>query len=138
MERDTSFLGRGWSFPPRFNPVDRDVEMVDEEEDIQESLRILFSTAPGERVMQPSYGCGLKRMVFEQISETVRTEIKDLIERAILFFEPRITLERVELDDTEIFDGKLMILLQYTIRTINIRSNMVYPFYFQEGTLLTP
>ncbi len=138
MEQDTSFLGRGWSFPPRFNPVDRGVEMVDEEEDIQESLRILFSTAPGERVMQPSYGCGLKRMVFEQISETVRTEIKDLIERAILFFEPRITLERVELDDTEIFDGKLMILLQYTIRTINIRSNMVYPFYFQEGTLLTP
>ena len=73
MERDTSFLGRGWSFPPRFNPVDRGVEMVAEEEDIQESLRILFSTAPGERVMHPSYGCGLKRMVFEQISETVRT-----------------------------------------------------------------
>jgi hypothetical protein len=138
MERDTSFLGRGWSFPPRFHPVDRGVEMVDEEEDIKESLRILFSTAPGERVMHPSYGCGLKRMVFEQISETVRTEMKDLIERAILFFEPRITLERVELDDTEIFDGKLMILLQYTIRTINVRSNMVYPFYFQEGTLLTP
>ena len=112
--------------------------MVAEEEDIQESLRILFSTAPGERVMHPSYGCGLKRMVFEQINETARTEIKDLIERAILFFEPRITLERVELDDTQIFEGRLLILLDYTIRTINIRSNMVYPFYFQEGTLLTP
>ena len=138
MERDTSFLGRGWSFPPRFNPIDRGVEMVAEEEDIRESLRILFSTAPGERVMHPSYGCGLKRMVFEQINETVRTEIKDLIERAILFFEPRITLERVELDDTQIFEGRLLILLEYTIRTINIRSNMVYPFYIREGTLVTP
>ncbi len=138
MEGDSSFLGRGWGFPPQFNPVNRGVEMVAEEEDIQESLRILFSTAPGERVMHPSYGCGLKRMVFEQINETARTEIKDLIERAILFFEPRITLERVELDDTQIFEGRLLILLDYTIRTINIRSNMVYPFYFQEGTLLTP
>ncbi len=138
MGQDSSFLGRGWGFPPRFNPRDRGVEMVAEEEDIRESLRILFSTAPGERVMHPSYGCGLKRMVFEQITETVQTEIKDLIERAILFFEPRITLERVELDATEIFDGKLLILLEYTIRTINVRSNMVYPFYFQEGTLLNP
>jgi hypothetical protein len=138
MERDTSFLGQGWSFPPRFSPVDRSVEMVAEEEDIRESLRILFSTAPGERIMHPSYGCGLKKMVFEQISETVRTQIRDLIERAVLFFEPRITLERLELDDTQIFEGRLLILLEYTIRTTNIRSNMVYPFYLQEGTLLTP
>ncbi|WPD22082.1 MAG: GPW/gp25 family protein [Candidatus Electrothrix aestuarii] len=138
MKEDSSFLGRGWSFPPRFNPADRGVETVAEEEDIRESLRILFSTAPGERIMHPSYGCGLKRMVFESITETVQTEIKDLIERAILFFEPRITLEQVELDATEIFEGKLLILLEYTIRTINVRSNMVYPFYFQEGTLLNP
>ena len=138
MEQDSSFLGKGWSFPPRFNPAGRGVDMVAEEEDIRESLRILFSTAPGERVMHPSYGCGLKRMVFESITETVQTEIKDLIERAILFFEPRITLDRIELDATEIFEGKLLILLEYTIRTINVRSNMVYPFYFQEGTLLNP
>jgi phage baseplate assembly protein W len=138
MEGDSSFLGRGWSFPPRFNLLDRGVEMVAEEEDIRESLRILFSTAPGERVMHPSYGCGMKRMVFEHINATVKTQIKDLIERAVLFFEPRITLERVELDDSQIFDGRLLILLEYTIRTINIRSNMVYPFYIREGTLVTP
>jgi phage baseplate assembly protein W len=136
MDGNSSFLGRGWSFPPRFNPVDRSVDMVADEEDIQESLRILFSTAPGERIMHPSYGCGLKRMVFEHINMTARTRIKDLIERAVLFFEPRITLERVEIDDSQLVDGKLLILLEYTVRTTNIRSNMVYPFYFQEGTLL--
>jgi phage baseplate assembly protein W len=138
MDGNSAFLGRGWSFPPRFSPVDRSVDMVSGEKDIQESLNILFSTAPGERIMHPSYGCGLKRMVFENINMTARTRIKDLIERAVLFFEPRITLERVEIDDSQLAEGRLLILLEYTVRMTNVRSNMVYPFYFQEGTLLAP
>ncbi len=108
--------------------------MVSEDKDIRESLRIIFSTAPGERLMHPTFGCSLKKMVFEHINETIRTQIKDLIERAVLFFEPRITLLRVEVDETEINQGRLLIQLEYLIRTTNSRSNMVYPFYFQEGT----
>lgn len=110
--------------------------MVSLDEDIHESLRILLATSPGERVMQPTYGCGLGAMVFETISERVLTEIKDLIERAVLFFEPRIILNRIDIDDTGMYDGLLRILLDYTIRTTNTRSNMVYPFYFLEGTNL--
>jgi phage baseplate assembly protein W len=131
---DKSFLGTGWSFPPRFSPFDRNVEMVSGDKDIRESLRIIFSTSPGERLMHPSFGCGLKKMVFEHINETVKTQLKDLIERAVLFFEPRITLLHVDIDDTEINKGRLLIRLEYLIRTTNSRSNMVYPFYFQEGT----
>lgn len=137
MERDSAFLGTGWSFPPEFDRRSKTVRMVSGEEDIRESLQILLATVPGERVMQPLYGCGLKLLVFEQISERVVTEIKDLIDRAVLFFEPRITLERIEVDDANVYEGFLMIHLHYTIRTTNTRTNMVYPFYFLEGTNLS-
>lgn len=129
-----TFLGTGWSFPPEFNRRFKDVKMVSEEEDIQESLRILLSTTPGERIMHPSYGCGLKSLVFEHIDESAVTAITDLVERAILFFEPRVTVEQVRVDITGAANGVLMIHLAYTIRATNSRSNMVYPFYRLEGT----
>ena len=134
MDFDKSFIGTGWSFPPEFSRNSGRVKMVSAEDDIKESLHILFSTSPGERVMQPTYGCGLKTMMFEIISESIVTEIKDVVERAILFFEPRITLNSIEINSERAIEGVLEIFLNYTVRTTNSRNNMVYPFYFQEGT----
>jgi phage baseplate assembly protein W len=134
MPIDQSFLGTGWNFPPEFNSTAKDVQTVSAEDDIQQSLHILFSTAPGERVLQPSYGCNLRSMVFENITESAMTAIKDIIERAILFFEPRIDLNFIDLDTVKIEQGILNILVDYTVRATNTRSNIVYPFYFQEGT----
>lgn len=132
---DASFLGRGWAFPPEFSARDRAAKMVSEEEDIKESLWILLSTAPGERVMRPTYGCGLNKMVFESIDETAVTQIADMIERAILFFEHRITLDRVRVKTEDARTGHVLrIHLDYTIRATNSRGNIVYPFYLSEGT----
>lgn len=135
-DNDKSFLGRGWGFPPRFEKHDGmfELQMVSLEADIQESLSILLATSPGERVMQPTFGCGLKSMIFENIDESTVTELKDLIERAILFFEPRITLDDIYINTEDVYEGLIRIHLDYTIRSINTRSNIVYPFYFQEGT----
>lgn len=131
---DRAFLGTGWSFPPEFNKRVSGVMMVSEDDDIRESLTILLSTAPGERTMYPAYGCGLKALIFDTISESTITEITDVIERAVLFFEPRITLDRVEVDTETMYEGLITIQLTYTIRATNSRSNMVYPFYFREAT----
>lgn len=134
MDTDKSFLGRGWAFPPRFDRRTRSIDMVAAEDDIEQSLRILMSTSPGERTMQPSYGCGLKAHVFDEITESTLAVIRDTIERAVLFFEPRITLENVDVDASQALDGVLLISLVYKIRATNSRSNIVYPFYFLEGT----
>ncbi|MSM39709.1 MAG: hypothetical protein GJT30_08850 [Geobacter sp.] len=128
------FLGTGWGFPPEFAAIGKGVRMVSEEDDIRESLRILLSTTPGERIMYPEYGCGLKSLAFAGITSSVITGIKDMIESAVLFFEPRITLETVLVDTGELYDGVVKITLDYTVRTTNSRSNMVYPFYLREGT----
>jgi phage baseplate assembly protein W len=135
-DNSKAFLGVGWSFPPEFHKyADRlDVKMVDEEEDIRESLRILLSTRPGERVMQPDYGCGLHTMVFENLDESTVTELKDIIERAVLFYEPRITLEGIDVNAEDELEGRLKIQLNYTVRKTNTRSNIVYPFYYLEGS----
>jgi phage baseplate assembly protein W len=133
MNIDRAFLGKRWGFPPEFDRRSRKVAMVSKDEDIQKSLWILLSTSPGERTMNPTYGCGLKSIIFENVSESIITEIKDLIERAILFFEPRITLDSIEVNTEDIYNGLLKIQLNYKIRATNSRSNMVYPFYFQEG-----
>lgn len=137
-DQDKSFLGTGWSFPPEFQRNDGVLQLqtVSLEADIKESLSILLATAPGERVMQPTFGCGLKTMIFENVDETAITEMKDLIERAILFFETRIDLDDIYIDTDNIYDGLMEIDIHYTIVSTNTRSNIVYPFYFQEGTEL--
>ncbi len=133
---DKAFLGVGWSFPPEFHRqgATLGVKMVAEEADIAESLEILMSTRPRERLMQPSYGCGLHAMVFETINESTITCIKDLVDRAVLFFEPRITLESIDVNTEQALDGVLRIQLNYRVRQTNSRSNIVYPFYHLEGS----
>lgn len=135
VQEDSSqaWLGTGWSFPPDFDRRSNTLAMVSQEEDIRQSLEILMSTTPGERVMNPSYGCGLRSLTFENVSESTLTEIKDVVDRAVLFFEPRIRVDNIDVDAENIYDGLVTIYLYYTVRITNTRSNMVYPFYFREG-----
>jgi phage baseplate assembly protein W len=134
MEQERAFLGRGWSFPPQFDKAAKGLVMLEEEKDIESSLEILLSTRLGERVMQPTYGCNLDDMVFESMNLTMLTYMKDLIENAILYHEPRIELEKLDIDTTDQNEGVLLIVLHYMVRTTNSRYNYVYPYYINEGT----
>jgi|SRR5690606_5755954 Phage baseplate assembly protein W len=129
-----SFLGTGWSFPPQFDSEGGSVEMLSDGEDIRSSLEILLSTRPGERVMLPSYGCNLDELLFEPLTTTMKTYMKDLIKTAILYHEPRIVVDKIELVDTGEMEGRILINIAYTIRSTNSRFNYVFPFYIQEGT----
>lgn len=130
-----SFLGQGWSFPPSFSLIPhQQVAMVAEEVDIRQSLFLLFSTAPGERLMKPEYGCDLHSVVFERYNASTESRITDLISMAILRFEPRIILEEIIVHERDFFQGRIDIDVRYTVRITNTRENIVYPFYFKEGT----
>jgi uncharacterized protein len=129
-----SFLGTGWSFPPTFNKAAQEVEMLSDEADIQSSLEILLSTRQGERVMQHKYGCNLDEMVFEPMTTTFKTYIKDMIQTAILYYEARIDVKKIELDDSRDSEGVILVIIEYVVRSTNSRFNFVYPFYKNEGT----
>jgi uncharacterized protein len=133
MEAKKSFLGVGWSFPPTFHKNPCSVQMVADEEDIQQSLEILLSTRHGERVMQPEYGCNLDVLLFEPINTSLITFVKDLIEKAILYHEPRIALQKLDIKTDQVLEGLLLIELEYVIRSTNSRYNLVYPFYLNEA-----
>lgn len=134
MKEIKSFLGTGWSFPPRFDEETSALMMVSEEEDIRESLFLLLSTTPGERITNPKYGCDLRRFIFKPILPDIESSMKDVIRRSILFYEPRVTVDDIVIDSSSSRDGLVMIHLYYTVVSINIRTNMVYPFYLVEGT----
>jgi phage baseplate assembly protein W len=131
---DRSFLGRGWSFPPTFDPVRPVVQMLEQEADVASSLEVLLSTMPGERIMLPQYGCNLEELVFESLDTRMKTLLVDMVESAILYHEPRVELERVSLDDSQVLEGVILIGVAYRIRSTNSRFNFVFPFYKQEGT----
>jgi phage baseplate assembly protein W len=107
--------------------------MVAGVEDIEESLRILLGTYPGERVMLPAYGCSVRRAVFDTLNESTLTELKELIRRAILFFEPRILLDRIDADVLPL-EGRVDLQVCYIVRTTNTRHNLVYPLYLDQAT----
>jgi len=134
MAISKSFLGTGWGFPPTFSNKSVTVGMLSDEADIESSLQILLSTRKGERVLRPDYGCNLDELVFEPLTTTFETYIKDLIATAILYYEPRIDVNRINLDDSGVFEGRIVISIDYTIRSTNSRFNFVYPFYQTEGT----
>ena len=135
-DKNESFLGRGWAFPPAFNLELGTVETVSDEEDIKQSLRIIIETIPGERVMFPTFGCGIRRYVFESNDPTHRSMLKDSISDALLYNEPRIKLDKIDLTDDTLEYGLIQIQISYTVIKTNTRSNMVYPFYLKEGTNL--
>ena len=136
METNKSFLGIGWGFPPEFNKETRSVKMLADEADIKSSLEILLSTRLGERIMVPDYGCNLDELMFKPLNLTLKTFVVDLIKTAILYHEPRIDVNKINIDPTNELEGVLLINLDYTIRTTNSRKNMVYPFYKAEGNEL--
>ncbi len=132
-----SFLGTGWAFPPEFDLEAGTVEMVSDYKDIEESLNILLSTSLGERVMQPDYGCNLTDYIFESLNSTLIGIIKHNVENAILYYEPRIVAENVDVtaaDSFDLIEGKFTITVEYTIPQTNSRFNYVYDYYLNEAS----
>lgn len=130
---ENTFLGRGWSFPPTFSRGAYGVDLVDDEEDIRQSLIILLSTTKGERIMQPDYGANMEELLFEPLTVSLAKRMSARIEKAILFFEPRINVDDVNFNlDAE--NGRVEIRIDYTIIATNNRRNLVFPYYLNEGT----
>ncbi|MBN2486383.1 MAG: GPW/gp25 family protein [Bacteroidales bacterium] len=133
VSENNSFLGRGWSFPPTFARGENGVKMVDNEEDIRQSLKILLSTIKGERIMQPEYGANMEEMLFEPLTVSFAKRISVKIERAILFYEPRIVTDDITFrQDNE--NGLVEVQIDYTIIATNSRRNIVFPYYINEAT----
>ena len=124
------FLGRGWKFPVNVNAAGA-IKMSEYEEDIKEAIWIILSTSKGERVMRPDFGCGIYDFVFAPINTATIGMIEASVREALTLWEPRIELENVSVENVE--EGKLLISIDYRVRSTNNEFNLVYPFYLREG-----
>lgn len=137
MNNDSNnFIGTGWKFPVDFTSEGQSVVMLSGEDDIRNSLDILFATQMGERVMRPDFGSELDSFVFAIMNKSTVTYLKAVISNAILFNEPRIILEDIEIEQPEEAPSRIDIRVSYTVSSTNNRYNYVYPFYAKEGTNL--
>jgi Bacteriophage baseplate protein W len=124
----TELLGTGLSFPLA---VDRrgGIALATGETDVDQAIEIILSTAPGERPMRPEFGCGVHDFVFDTIDASTVGRLETEIRRALDRWEPRIVIEEVEFDLSEMGDGRLLINIGYRLRATNHKRNLVYPFY---------
>lgn len=132
-----TFLGTGWGFPPMFDKVSSTVQMVSDIEDIKQSIHLILSTIPGERLMQPEFGCELNRLVFEKIDSNLISTLNHIVYHALLNFEPRINYIGLQVSETDPAEGILAVMIDFTVIITNTRHNIVFPFYLVEGTNLS-
>lgn len=128
-----AFLGVGLSFPPCLK-ADGKITTVAFEEDIDQAIRIILRTNPGERVMRPDFGAGLNAFLFEPVSVSTMHLVKTRVEEALIDWEPRIDVQEVKVLNDRSDPGRLLIDITYRVRATNTVRNLVYPFYLQEGS----
>jgi uncharacterized protein len=127
------FLGQGWAFPVTFYRGSNTAALVKGEEDIKQSLQLLLGTALGERVMRANFGCNLENNIFDPLEPAFNTLLTEIIRQAIVEYEPRITFDRIDIF-MEPTEGRIDITVNYFITAVNTRSNIVFPYFLNEGT----
>ncbi len=128
---DPDFLGSGWKFPVSIK--DGKIVSSGSYDSIRESIMIILGTAKGERVMRPDFGCGINELVFAPNNTSTATLITFYIKEALLKWEPRIELLNVNAEPDETEQNKLIITIDYMVKTTNTKDNLVYPFYLETG-----
>ncbi|HSL67547.1 MAG TPA: GPW/gp25 family protein [Actinomycetota bacterium] len=126
------FVGRGWAFPLRTDSTGG-MALVSREREIEEAVRVVLMTAPGERPMRPEFGCRIHDFIFAPADATTAGRISYEVRRALRRWEPRIDVNEVSvLFDTE--DPSLLYVdVRYTIKSTNDPRNLVFPFYVIPG-----
>lgn len=126
------FIGRGWAFPLRTDSTGG-ISLVSREREIEEAIRLILGTAPGERPMRPEFGCRINEYVFASADGGTANAIAAEVKHALRRWEPRIDVQ----DVTVTFDAResttLYIDIRYAIRRTNDRRNLVFPFYVIPG-----
>ena len=124
-------LGVGWAFPVR--PLGGRLTFARYEEDIEQAIQLILLTSRGERVMLPTFGAGLRDFVFEPNSPATQRAIEEAVNTALIDWEPRIDVERVEAVPDPREPNLLRLHIDYRVRATNTFYNRVFPFYLFEG-----
>jgi phage baseplate assembly protein W len=130
----TDFIGSGWAFPAGVNPRGG-IDVASGDDDVRQSILIILATPIGERRMRPQFGCAVHELIFAPNTPATHGLIAYHVAEALTLWEPRIELRQdgvqvtVDPDEPE----RVLVHINYTLRTTNQRRNLVFPFYLIPG-----
>ncbi len=122
------FIGAGWAFPMRLDATGS-IALVSHDREIEESIRLIVGTAPGERPMRPEYGCAIHDYVFASIDSDTAGRISGEVRSALVRWEPRIKVEGVDVTVDPKDQTFAYIDIRYSVGDTNDPRNLVFPFY---------
>ena len=106
--------GIGWPLLPR--PEDGSMQWPGIAESVDQGIRVILLTKPGEQLMAPHFGGGLERFLHEQNSPTCRRQIREVVMRSLTRWEPRIILDGVEVNEVPDEPNHIRIDIFYRLR----------------------
>ena len=132
MDQTKDFLGSGWKFPPRLDSRGR-IELVHQEQDVEEAIRMILMTRRGERPMRPEFGCQIHELVFDPNDPATAGLARRYVQESLLRWEPRIDVLNVTASPDRNYPDRLIINVDYKLITSQERRNLVFPFYVIPG-----
>jgi phage baseplate assembly protein W len=124
-------IGRGWAFPPQLDPRGA-IALTSDENEIQQAIYIILSTAPGERVMRPDFGCRIIEYVFAPANEATASQVAAEVRSALARWEPRIEVQDVIVTPSPGTYGTLLVEVRYIIKATRDERSLVFPFYLMQ------
>ncbi len=128
--RNREFIGQGWAFPLQISQQGG-FALAKGINDIEQSIRIILGTAPGERMMRPEFGCRIHELVFAPDNAGTRKLVSYFVEEALKRWEPRIEVKEVESSADPARDGALMVEIKYQVKDTYDERSIVYPFFLE-------
>ncbi|MEO6158314.1 MAG: GPW/gp25 family protein [Ilumatobacteraceae bacterium] len=128
MKVDHDFVGTGWAFPPQLDASGR-IAMVCRERELEEAMRIVLLTYPGERPMRPEFGSRVRDFVFRSVDEEMTAALAYEVRKALQQWEPRVDVVKVTAAPDGDHHELVFIDIQYVVKGTNDRRNLVFPYY---------
>lgn len=126
--RDREFIGQGLAFPLQIDPQGG-IALASGERDIEQAIRIILETLPGERVMRPEFGCRIHELVFAPRNAATEGLLIHYVEEALERWEPRIDVQEVEILPDQGDGGTMLVEIKYRIKDTHDERSIVYPFF---------
>jgi len=128
MKRTIDIVGTGWAFPPKIGPQGG-VALARSFNEIEQAIKIVLLTPPGQRVMRPEFGCRIHELIFAPMNRETFAQAVRYVEDALEMWEPRINVIDVAVNPDENQHGRLFIDIQYELRATSDKRSLVFPFY---------
>jgi len=126
--RDKEFIGQGLAFPLQVDPQGG-IALARGHHDIDQAIKLILETSPGERVMRPEFGCRIHELIFAERNAATEGLMIHYVEQALERWEPRIEVRDIEIIDHEIQQGAIVLTIHYAIKATHDERSLVYPLF---------